>query len=64
MRLIADVCLAASVLSVILMLYGLYRPWLMLWWEDRQNRKKVLMVYGGSALLFFVLYELLSTIMF
>lgn len=33
----------------------------MLWWEDVQNRKKVIKLYGGVAVLFFVIYLLLGS---
>jgi hypothetical protein len=42
---------------------GLIRPWTMLWWEDIQNRKKVIQVYGSLSALFYVGY-LLSKIFF
>lgn len=32
----------------------------MLWWEDVQNRKKVIKLYGTAGLLFFVIYLLLG----
>lgn len=35
---------------------GLIKPWVMLWWEDKQNRKMVLKVYGTSALVSYALY--------
>jgi len=39
---------------------GLYKPWVMLWWEDTQNRKKIFQVYGLLAIIFFVAYEVLG----
>jgi hypothetical protein len=44
------------------MLLGLYKPWWVLWWEDVQNRKKVLLVYGTSAVFFAVVYEVLRLV--
>jgi hypothetical protein len=35
---------------------GLYRPWAMLWWEDVQNRRKVLKIYGLLSVIFFLAY--------
>lgn len=32
----------------------------MLWWEDVQNRMKVIKLYGTTTLLFLVLYFILS----
>jgi len=48
--------LASSLFLVI----GLYKPWMMLWWEDVQNRKKVIMIYGFLAVLFFTSYFVLK----
>jgi len=38
------------------MMIGFYKPYLIVWWEDIQNRRKVLKVYGGSTVLFFIIY--------
>jgi hypothetical protein len=35
---------------------GLYKPWVMLWWEDIQNRKKEIKLYGGIAITSYALY--------
>ncbi|HMJ69395.1 MAG TPA: hypothetical protein VK508_10885 [Cyclobacteriaceae bacterium] len=35
---------------------GLWRPWVMLWWEDLSNRRKVIKVYGTIAILFYAIY--------
>jgi hypothetical protein len=42
--------------SAIFLILGLVKPWTMLWWEDVQNRKKVIFVYGSLALIFFLTY--------
>jgi hypothetical protein len=42
--------LYVSVTSLIFLAIGLYKPWIMLWWEDTQNRRKVIKVYGIVAL--------------
>jgi hypothetical protein len=39
---------------------GLYKPWAMLWWEDIQNRKKVIQVYGTLTVVFFISYYVLK----
>lgn len=39
-----------------LLVAGLYRPWWVLWWMPRQNRKKVLQLYGIPSLILVVLY--------
>jgi len=41
---------------------GLYQPWAVLWWEDIQNRKKVIQVYGTLTLIFFIAYYVLQFI--
>jgi hypothetical protein len=40
----------------IFLIIGLIKPWAMLWWEDVQNRKKVIAVYGTLSLIFFLAY--------
>lgn len=50
-------CLLLSCVCLISMIIGLFKPWLLLWWEDVQNRKKILVVYGTLSLVFFVAYE-------
>lgn len=44
------------------MIVGLFRPWTMLWWEDTQNRKKVINVYGTGAAVAFIVYKVLLLI--
>jgi hypothetical protein len=39
---------------------GLFKPWIMLWWEDVQNRKKIIQVYGSLTVLFLVVYWVLK----
>ena len=43
-----------------LLVAGLYKPWMVLWWEDTQNRRKVLKVYGTMTLLALMTYLVLS----
>jgi hypothetical protein len=42
--------LYVSFTALLFLLIGLYKPWVMLWWEDVQNRRKVIRVYGLVAL--------------
>jgi len=49
-----------SYTCLVFLLIGLYKPWVMLWWEDTQNRKKIIQVYGLLAVIFFVVYEVLG----
>ncbi|MBX2968968.1 MAG: hypothetical protein KF803_06335 [Cyclobacteriaceae bacterium] len=54
-----NVCLfflLMSLASLMFMVAGLFKPWLLLWWEDVQNRRKVIKVYGSVALLSYVVY--------
>ncbi len=46
--------------SVLFLLIGLFKPWVMLWWEDVQTRRKILKVYGTSAIIFFIIYQILQ----
>jgi len=40
-----------TITSLGLFIGGLYKPWAVLWWEDVQNRRKVIQVYGTATLL-------------
>ena len=33
-------------LNLLLLIIGLFKPWIVLWWEDTQYRLKVIMLYG------------------
>jgi len=39
-----------SILSFIMLVAGLYKPWMVLWWEDRQYRLKVIKLYGITGI--------------
>jgi hypothetical protein len=52
--------LLISLTAFLFLVIGLFKPWLMLWWEDVQNRKKVIKLYGGATLLFYLIYILLG----
>lgn len=45
-----------SLLCLLFIAIGLWRPWVMLWWEDVSNRRKVIQVYGSIAILFYAVY--------
>ncbi|MGE0770474.1 MAG: hypothetical protein AB7K37_02095 [Cyclobacteriaceae bacterium] len=49
-----------SISCFLFLIIGLIKPWVMLWWEDVQNRKKIIQVYGTLALVFFVAYLVLG----
>ena len=48
--------LIVSLAALLGLIVGLFKPWIMLWWEDTQNRKKVLKVYGTAAVISYALY--------
>lgn len=52
--------LLLSITSFLFMVLGLIKPWMMLWWEDVQNRKKVIKLYGTSGLFFLIVYWILN----
>ncbi len=54
--------LLLSLTSFLFMVLGLIKPWMMLWWEDVQNRKKVIKLYGTSGLFFLIVYVILQYI--
>ncbi len=43
--------LYTAIASTVFLAIGLYKPWIMLWWEDVQNRRKVIRLYGTISLL-------------
>ena len=45
-----------TITCVLFMFIGLIKPWAMLWWEDVQNRSKVIKVYGTLAIVFGLVY--------
>jgi hypothetical protein len=51
-----------SVTSFLFLLFGLYKPWVMLWWEDIQNRRKVIKLYGSISVVAMVIYVITSFI--
>lgn len=49
-----------TITCVLFLMIGLIKPWAMLWWEDVQNRGKVVKVYGSLAIVFGVTYWVLT----
>jgi hypothetical protein len=45
-----------SITAFVLLVVGLFKPWAMLWWEDIQNRRKVIKLYGAIALVTYGLH--------
>ncbi len=52
-----------TITSVLFLIIGLIKPWAMLWWEDVQNRIKVVKVYGSLSMVFGVAYWMLKKFM-
>lgn len=46
--------------AFIFLFLGLIKPWIMLWWEHVQNRRKVIRLYGGIGLFSFAVYAILN----
>jgi len=53
---IREMFLLLSLSSVLFLFFGLIKPYLLLWWEDTQNRRKVIWVYGTVAVVFYLMY--------
>jgi hypothetical protein len=56
MKFLQQLFLYVGFTSMFFLLIGLFKPWVMLWWEDIQNRRKVIKVYGLVASIAFALY--------
>lgn len=56
MEFIQQLFLYLGFTALIFLVIGLFKPWIMLWWEDIQNRKKVIKVYGLVAMFSFAVY--------
>ncbi len=52
--------LLLSLSSALFLVIGLFKPWVMLWWEDVQNRKKIILVYGTISLFFLLAYWIMG----
>ncbi|MCU0419496.1 MAG: hypothetical protein MUC38_07540 [Cyclobacteriaceae bacterium] len=48
--------------SSFLLLLGLFKPWVVLWWEDTQHRMKVLNVYGVLCAVSWVVYGVMGVV--
>jgi len=42
-------------MSLSFLLIGLVKPWWLLWWEDTQNRLKVIKLYGSIAVVSYLI---------
>ena len=62
MHLISQLALLIGIFSFILLLAGLVRPWMLLWWEDVQTRRKVIKLYGTIGAVSLLIYCVLILI--
>jgi hypothetical protein len=51
--------LLIALTALAFLLIGLYKPWVMLWWEDVQNRRKVIRLYGLVSVSSYAAYWIL-----
>ena len=61
MKYVEILILFLTITCVLFTTIGLIRPWAMLWWEDVQNRLKVIKVYGSLAIVFGVVYVVIKS---
>lgn len=45
-----------TIACFIFLAIGIFKPWSMLWWEDNQNRIKVIRAYGSLTIIFALAY--------
>lgn len=55
-QIIEYLLLACTWIGMSFIFIGFYKPWVVLWWEHTQHRKKVLQYYGVATILFYILY--------
>jgi len=56
MEWIESFLLFMGTMGLTFVLIGLYKPWIMLWWREKQNRRQIINLYGIIALLCFLIY--------
>ena len=56
MKFLQQLFLYLSFTALFFLLIGLFKPWIMLWWEDVQNRRNVIKVYVLAAIVSYVLH--------
>lgn len=60
MKFVGLLFLLIAAASCALLLVGLWRPWVVLWWEHTQNRKKVIQLYGLVIVISLAIYVALD----
>jgi hypothetical protein len=63
MRFAQQVLMFVAITAFVFLVIGLFKPWMMLWWEDIQNRRKVIQLYGTVALVSLITYWSLRLIL-
>ncbi|HLT74978.1 MAG TPA: hypothetical protein VKZ68_07820 [Ohtaekwangia sp.] len=61
MRNALSALLAFAGFNAVLLIAGLFKPWLLLWWKPVQTRRAVFRLYGSLTLIALLLYLLLNT---
>ncbi|HYC85665.1 MAG TPA: hypothetical protein VEB86_10605 [Chryseosolibacter sp.] len=56
MDFLRQLVLYISLMCLLFLFVGLYKPWAMLWWEHVQNRRKVIKLYGTIGLICYAIY--------
>lgn len=62
MEFLQQLFLYVSFTAFIFLFIGLYKPWVMLWWEDVQNRRKIFKVYGTVGVISLLMYFVMNLI--
>ena len=62
MEFIQRIFLYLAFASLLFLIVGLYKPWVMLWWEHTQNRNKIIKIYGTPTVVTFAIYYILLSI--
>lgn len=62
MEFIQRIFLYLAFASLLFLIVGLFKPWVMLWWEHTQNRKKIIKIYGSATVVTFAIYYILLSI--
>ncbi len=62
MRNALSALLAFAGLNAVLLIAGLFKPWLLLWWRPVQTRRAVIRLYGTCVLISLLMYLVLNTI--
>jgi len=52
MAILRTILQAGCLISALILLIGLYKPYIALWWKPMSNRLMVIKIYGISLLIF------------